>query len=58
MEDVNSSGTVSTEGSSADDKSHTSKSETESSSPVVAPVAVKSWGGGRSFADVLKKQEK
>lgn len=58
VEDVNSSGTVSTEGSSADDKSHTSKSETESSSPVVAPVAVKSWGGGRSFADVLKKQEK
>jgi len=50
--DAKSTGTVSTEGSIADDKSHASK-ETE----VASFPAVKSWGGGRSFADILKKQE-
>jgi hypothetical protein len=52
VEDAKSTGTVSTEGSNADDKSNTSK-ETF----IVSPPAVQSWGGGRSFADILKKQE-
>jgi len=52
VDDSKSTGTVSTEGSTSDDKSHASK-ETE----IVLPSAVKSWGGGRSFADILKKQE-
>jgi len=50
--DAKSTGTVSTEGSIADDKSHASKEPDVASFP-----AVKSWGGGRSFADILKTQE-
>ena len=52
VDDSKSTGTISTEGSSADDKSHASKEMEAVSPPVKA-----SWGGGKSFADILKKQE-
>lgn len=54
FDDSKSTGTVSTDGSSADDKSSTSKPDFEAST-AVSPV--KSWSSGPSFADILKKKE-
>lgn len=56
FDDSKSTGTLSTDGSSADDKSSTSKPDSEIVT-TVAPTPVKSWGSGPSFADILKKQE-
>lgn len=54
MEDTKSTTTVSTEDCSADDKSSlSSKPESE----IHNPIPSVSWGGGRSFADILKKQD-
>ena len=54
FDDSKSTGTVSTDGSSADDKSSISKPDFEAST-AVSPV--KSWSSGPSFADILKKKE-
>ena len=49
--------TTLTDDSSADDKSSvSSKPESIESHPAVTPVAP-SWGGGNTFADVLKKKQ-
>lgn len=49
--------TAITDDSSADDKSSvSSKTESLGSVPIIAAVAP-SWGGGKTFADVLKKKE-
>ena len=56
FDDTKSTGTISTDGSSADDKSSTSKTDSDIIA-AVAPSTAKSWGSGPSFADILKKQE-
>ena len=49
--------TTLTDDSSADDKSSvSSKPESIESHPAVTPVAP-SWGGGNTFADILKKKQ-
>jgi hypothetical protein len=52
-----SAGTTHTEDSSSDDKSSlSSRPESEKSSNTVTSSPVSAWGGGRSFADIVKKQ--
>ena len=51
------SGTISTDGSSVDNKSSTPRADSDILAAVAATSPAKSWGSGSSFAKILKTQE-